>query len=263
MLLNIASVTLSFHAESPTLQAYSSEVKEGDRAVLRCDGADFVQLIWTFRGTLLGNDAIFHVTLTALIISRVSRDHAGTYECKASTETDLIAYPRLTVFCKLQRLQIVKMYVNSESSIQTDRPEVVAGPSNATAHVGETVGFQCNVTGYPKPTVTWLLDGDPIVNSSHSSGVQKRYRQVWLAESNVLSVTATKKENTNGPYSCKVENDYGTSVSNSAYVFIQGKQSLAGCVNGLYTKLLSRDTLVHALPPACYSDMSLNTGSVL
>ena len=84
--------------------------------------------------------------------------------------------------------------------------------------------FQCNVTGYPKPVVTWLLDGNPITNSSHSPGVGKRYIQHWLRQSNVLTVKAAKKRKENGPYSCEVENDYGTSISKSAYVFIEGIQ---------------------------------------
>ena len=187
--------------------------------------------MWTFEGRPLKNGAIFQVSVqkhTELIISAVSRHHAGTYECRAVTvqgETNVTAYPRLTVFCKSYKIIGHTLYI-TYLFMHPDRPEVVAGPFNVTACVREKVEFQCNVTGYPKPTVTWLLGGSPITNISISSGVGKRYRQFWLAEGNVLIVPAAKKKYDNGPYSCKVENDYGTSVSNSAYIYIQGIQGI-------------------------------------
>ena len=39
-------------------------------------------------------------------------------------------------------------------------------PEAVTINEGETARFVCRVTGYPKPRVMWLLNGQTVINVS-------------------------------------------------------------------------------------------------
>jgi hypothetical protein len=46
-------------------------------------------------------------------------------------------------------------------------PTISKGPSKAVVGEGSNTEMNCEVSGAPTPTVTWLLNGDSVNNDSH------------------------------------------------------------------------------------------------
>ena len=101
-----------------------------------------------------------------------------------------------------------------------DPPKVLEGPSNVTAAVGATVAFRCNVTGSPRPAVTWERNGMPI-NSSSTAEAQGKYNQSSEEDIHLLTITNVQQTDS-GLYSCRVHNNHEMPLFQSAHLNIQG-----------------------------------------
>ena len=106
----------------------------------------------------------------------------------------------------------------------SDPPDILEGPSNVTAAVGATVTFRCNVTGFPEPVVTWELNGMPI-NTSKEATAQGKINQSSEKDSHVLTVTDVQQGADSGLYICRIHNNHGVPLFESAYLEIQGTVS--------------------------------------
>ena len=92
----------------PSLYGHSTTALEGKRAILKCTTkyTKPYSIRWRFQGKVLENDTYTQITghrWTKLTIRPVTRRHSGVYECKIDldgTETNIVAYPQLTVYCK-------------------------------------------------------------------------------------------------------------------------------------------------------------------
>ena len=93
----------------------------------------------------------------------------------------------------------------------SDPPEVLQGPEDlhVLPNVGFDARFRCNVTGEPRPAVTWTRD-DMNLNFSRD------YRLALEEANGVHTLTIEKaKKSDSGIYACEVSNKYGR-VSASA-----------------------------------------------
>lgn len=93
--------------------------------------------------------------------------------------------------------------------------------------VGITIWFECEVAGYPTPTVTWLRDGEPIEMNGMCCDelmrqmmrkpirdvlIYRRFSDRVYVVKNDLKIDAVKM-NHSGIYQCFAENEFGVSSS--------------------------------------------------
>lgn len=100
-------------------------------------------------------------------------------------------------------------------------PEAVVGIA-----ADETVHLECNIEGFPKPTITWSRYAPRRVNSNpaHPGGAG-RYQEYWQELSG--SEGATIQVNTAGRYRCIGKSSaFDDEVKGETLVFIKGKRSL-------------------------------------
>ncbi len=57
-------------------------------------------------------------------------------------------------------------FIDTSSFSFRFKPCFVTKPEAVTINEGETARFVCRVTGYPKPRVMWLLNGQTVINVS-------------------------------------------------------------------------------------------------
>ena len=142
-----------------------------------------------------------------------------------------------------------------------DQAGIRDGPSNVTAKVKNTVQFHCNVTGYPNPTVTWLLNGAEINTTSRSELKEEgKYRHSWDRSAHVLTIADVQYVQDGNRYSCRAVNAYGAAESNSAFLLVQGTRTVPRRTDEWTDKLTPR-TIAHARTPhSLFNDiLSLRT----
>ena len=159
-----------------------------------------------------------------LVFHKVNRRHSGRYECRVTLgQLKISAYPVFSVVCKFPSC-LHGIYIGWFNGILcafTDPPEILEGPRNVTAEIGDTVTFQCNVTGHPELAVTWKLY-EMAINTSNSSTTHGKYNQSRKRGLHVLTITDVQQEENGRRYSCCVGNGNGNLLIQSAYLRIQG-----------------------------------------
>lgn len=75
--------------------------------------------------------------------------------------------------------------------------------TNRTAHVGDTVKFECIVVGKPTPKIRWFFNDKPVQGKNFLPSIS--------GERQVLTIPATTSE-TFGKISCLAENEFGREV---------------------------------------------------
>ena len=70
---------------------------------------------------------------------------------------------------------------------------------NRTVSIGQETILRCGVKGYPRPTLQWFFEGNPISNESEN------YMISASGDLTVLKVTADME----GRFQCKAKNQYG------------------------------------------------------
>lgn len=84
-------------------------------------------------------------------------------------------------------------------------PKFYTVPHNKVAEIGDTVRFQCSVTGDPPPSTSWDKNNVPISSSDH----------ILVQEQNDLRILeiSNVSHDDEGLYRIVVENDYGQVVA--------------------------------------------------
>ncbi len=96
-------------------------------------------------------------------------------------------------------------------------PRFRARPKNALAQVNTDVELECDVAGIPRPTITWLKDGDRVINSDYFQIIEGRnLRILGLVDSDA------------GMYQCFVENVVGSEQA-SAQLIVTHSGKLWSC----------------------------------
>eukprot|EP00795_Rhopilema_esculentum_P015756 gene15756-7050_t len=136
--------------------------------------------------------------------------------------------------------------------ISSRRPTATVQPSNATVAQGANVSFTCTVTGYPMPTITWSLNGVPIVIDGFKFKIIGQYK---LQISGIIP-------SDQGTVTCAAQNSLGVEMSNATlYIYENRTRDCKGIydagsrTNGEYTIQVSGSA-----PFKVYCDMTTDGG---
>ena len=97
----------------------------------------------------------------------------------------------------------------------TDGPQFSPHPQSQTKAEGENAFLSCNVTGNPKPAVSWYKD-DTKINAGADS-------RVGISEDGTQLTITNVSINDDGQYTCVANNSLGNSTSNPATLTVQCK----------------------------------------
>ena len=99
----------------------------------------------------------------------------------------------------------------------SDLPEILLGPSNVTAYLGDRVELRCQVSGKPKPKVQWFSKREKKLPS-----VGPNFR---IHRNNSLIFRRVDKRD-ESYYQCIAKNSHGTTTSHLARLSVEGMNVL-------------------------------------
>ncbi|KAK1789709.1 hypothetical protein P4O66_015604 [Electrophorus voltai] len=134
-----------------------------------------------------------------LRIANLTSEDSGTYSCRADNSNKSVeTQAKLTVLVP---------------------PQFLKKPSNIYAHEAMDIIFECNVTGFPAPTVKWVKNGDAVIPSDYFKIVNQHDLQV-------LGLVKSDE----GFYQCMAENEAGNIQAGAQLIILeQGKNSSPCC----------------------------------
>ena len=148
--LDIAS---SLQPQPPTFISFASAVKvvEGLNVFLECaaNGVPAPTISWLKDGKELEmEDRRYARTGNgSLVVNNVRLADAGGYQCRAENTEDVI---------------------DSALEVQVQvPPQFSKKPANHMSYEKDDILFDCEVLGYPEPTVQWFKNGDLIIESEY------------------------------------------------------------------------------------------------
>lgn len=103
-----------------------------------------------------------------------------------------------------------------EEKVEKQAPVVISPLKSLHSSDGEEARLECQITGSPKPTVTWYKEGQVIVNSEEF--------KIFYDENNLCSlfISDVYPEDA-GKYSLVAQNELGTAET-TAELFVAGMQ---------------------------------------
>lgn len=181
---------INHHApEAQYLSPLLVPAMRGQKLHLHCiyGGTPLPDVVWRKKGgSLEGNRFSYTNFGKTLIIYKVDDQDEGTYECTASNGHGTQLSHAITV---------------SVSSA----PYWITAPNNTNAAQDESVQFQCLAEGKPKPTLEWLLNGQPL---NAAAAAQKRAPSSLRIDGNTLYIDSLRKTDM-GVYQCNASNIHG------------------------------------------------------
>ncbi|XP_028968432.1 Down syndrome cell adhesion molecule-like protein 1 homolog [Galendromus occidentalis] len=178
---NISQVAHVSIQKKPSITPFGfpDRTSAGSLIKIFCYSSDAERLLWLKDGTPLqdGSEGVELKTFEdslILIISRVQPENSGNYTCIAENRDG-------------QSSHSAALFVPSAPEWKK-RP-----PDRKIVSSKESVGIQCEASGYPQPVVEWLKDG-------------QRFRTGIQIE---LQFDAHSQRSVAGTYSCIASNDYG------------------------------------------------------
>ena len=104
-------------------------------------------------------------------------------------------------------------------------PTLVSGPVDTAQLTTTTVDLPCNVTGQPRPLVTWFKDGVTLVRSDgylNASVAASAGGRLAVLEEGSLRIQQVQHSD-QGSYSCAASNPNGTVASNTSFLTVLGE----------------------------------------
>ena len=190
-------------------------LKEGSQLV----GDDRVVITNTTNATLVGSPHLAAASSTISITGAQLGD-AGSYLCQVVNENGNMTQEISTVSvfgeCKNQSISNISFF-----SFSVQPVIVVPPPAPIATTPGNNLTLQCNASGYPAVTITWLRDGMPtdagsvtVTTSNSSDGV--------VLVSSVLTLVNVEAEDS-GSYSCRAVNNVSDVTRVVTEITITGK----------------------------------------
>jgi hypothetical protein len=161
-------------------------VLRGKNITLECFGAGYPmpRVIWSRLGGSLPLKSI--KSSTGLTIVHVQPSDRGEYDCVWSNE-----------FRQIKSVIILKV---------VEPPKVIKQPKASIFAEGGELELSCSVTGEPKPTVEWLINGELLMPSKNQK-----------IKGSTLLISEVEKKHA-GIVQCVASNEYG---SHSGYNMLQ------------------------------------------
>ncbi|XP_072488821.1 hemicentin-2 isoform X7 [Notamacropus eugenii] len=184
--------------EPPHLEAKGAETLMervvGENASLPCPvtGTPKPRVIWRKSSSpelLSSGPGLSLLNESSLFIASVSSRDSGDYECQATNEVGSAS-------------RKVKLVVYVPPHIQEEEPRV-----NVSTMAGKPLTLDCDVSGFPTPSVTWYKDGQPVLlNLPGQASEDNRYHLADGAQS--LHFPQIQKSDS-GLYTCQAVNRAG------------------------------------------------------
>lgn len=198
-----------------------TEALAGDNITLTCiaNGFPSPSIVWLKGGSqLVGNDRVTITNTTnatlvgsphlagassTIYITGVQLEDAGSYLCHVVNENGNTTQEisTVSVFGECNNYDINFLFF----SFSVQPVIVIPPPAPIATTPGNNLTLQCNASGYPAVTITWLKEGIPIdtgnitvTTSNSSDGV--------VFVSSVLTLTNVGAEDS-GSYSCRAVNN--------------------------------------------------------
>lgn len=122
-------------------------------------------------------------------------------------------------------------------------PTLVSGPVDTAQLTTTTVDLPCNVTGQPRPLVTWFKDGVTLVRSDgylNASVAASAGGRLAVLEEGSLRIQQVQHSD-QGSYSCAASNPNGTVASNTSFLTVLGEGRVGvGVGVGVWGECVSR-----------------------
>ncbi|XP_011253046.1 interference hedgehog isoform X3 [Camponotus floridanus] len=170
-------------------------VPRGKNITLECFAAGYPvpRIVWSRLGSFLPSKSV--KSSTGLTIVHVQPFDRGEYDCVWSNDVQQI------------KSAIILTVV--------EPPRVIRQPKASTFSEGGVLDLSCNVTGEPKPSIEWLINGKSLVNDTNQK-----------IEGSTLHISEVEKKHA-GIVQCVANNKYG---SHSGYnlLRVNPKQHVLG-----------------------------------
>lgn len=192
-----ADLLISSFQEPVTIRRDSSEVEvvQGDRVTIVCAASVYsitneIEFFWN--GNLVNESEVVkfqdsyesYAHVRKLVVKNVQKSYEGVLKCRAkSLESQIVESKEI----RLEIFDSMKPKIFGES----DHEQIAQ-------HTGEACQLECNSEGFPKPTVRWLKNGEPLVQDN----------RIQMINGTTLVFTYLKREDS-GQYLCRVENREG------------------------------------------------------
>lgn len=165
------------------------EVNVGDQVTFKCIGEGYPppQLHWTGgRNNILNPSSTF---LNGVFhIPSVTKNDEAEYFCTATNSAGSDSIRTI-------------LYVKGQDTALGTKPHVTISPVSHEAKRGETVQFECHVTGYPVPDLSWSFSEGNIPADSRQIGG--------------LLILSRVNELHQGLYTCTAKNAHGTTQAHA------------------------------------------------
>ncbi len=170
----------------------------------------------------------------ALSIRNLSLSDRGVYACLVSTPFETSSSE-------------VLLRVSGEP------PKILSSFDKVVVYEGERLELKCLVRGVPRPTMSWLFDGDRMEGSS--SVVELETASPEFRESSVVVEAVSKKHE--GVYQCETSNVYGSGVAKFSKVQVITRTTV-GIMKSSDNKILSIHAGKRLRIPCHFSNDPLN-----
>ncbi|XP_062547275.1 leucine-rich repeats and immunoglobulin-like domains protein 2 [Armigeres subalbatus] len=102
----------------------------------------------------------------------------------------------------------------SASVLVLESPMLLKPLETKVAELGTSIVLDCSASGYPKPTIQWFKDGEPLVITE---------RHFIIAEGQLMIIVKTDFDDA-GDYVCQVENEFGREQGLMKLSVIEGEE---------------------------------------
>mgnify|MGYP000215227766 CR=1 FL=1 len=192
----------------------NKDVIQGDKLELTCDvyGYPPPDVIWFKDGVQLKKTDLYtfhtykNMTNGQLTVPTMDSDDEGNYSCTANNSVE--------PFSVTANMEVRVMLATPTS------PKIVDHDDNKDVAHGEELKLTCDITGHPRPNITWFKDGAPLNNTDRISF--QVYKNTNNGQLTILNLDYADR----GTYSC-VANNTVSPYSAAVYMKVVVRDKLA------------------------------------